>query len=213
MFNYFKRNIKIIFLSILCISIGIIIGFFINYNNKTEIKKDNNITNDITDNKLTTAIDINYNGNFGNIIGNNTELLNIGEYMTEANELISSNKKYKVILKYGTLCLILNSDKQQQIRTIDQNVRFNMIPKQNYNYTIGDKNIINNGLLLCEKEKRSDNTYVIKIKILNKLGRYFEGAYLANEKSTGYIKLDNCGNLILYIDNKEKLDIFNLFEF
>jgi hypothetical protein len=209
--KFIKENKKltagIILLIILCVVL--IIYRFTKKNKSVQKSESTNITGNITN--VMQPIDINFNGNFGNKITQSNNMLNnkinIGEYMDESSELVSPNKKY--IVKFMNGMLVLVNNKYKVIRSLDMNIRYTFIQKTNYNYTQFDKQKIGNGLLMLTKNQINDNNNNIKITILNNTGKIGE---FGNMGKDGYLQLDDCGNLILYVDGVEKLDLFNLVE-
>jgi hypothetical protein len=178
---------------------------------KIDKKNIDSSNNQITQNNISPSFTIDFSGNFGIQIKKDVDTININEYMNDTDELISVNKKYKVKFVNGMITLIHNIS-GKTLRTLDTNVTYQFYKKEKYTYTETDKNIINNGLIFITKTKLSDTIYNIKFTVLNKDGKILEISQAGIEKSNGYLKLDDCGNLIFYVDDKEKVDVFNLVE-
>ncbi len=213
-----KKNIEInkdniySYIVIILLFVGIIALY--RYSKKVNSNKlDNNkiIKQEINQNSIIKSNTIDFSGNFGIHINKESDKINISEYMNNENELISENKKYKVKFVNGMIYLF-NNVSGKTIRSLDSNVSYQFYKKDKYSYTENDKKIINNGLIFITKNQINDTGYTIKLVILNKDGKIFETVQIGNEKSNAYLKLDDCGNLILYVDDKEKIDIFNLVE-
>jgi hypothetical protein len=216
--NRLKKNKENIFLYIVIIIFIFIfiVGIIVFYRYSKKSNKNNIIKSNILNKNEIIQVDvdtIDFSGNFGIHINKESDKININEYMSEENELISQNKKYKVKFANGNISLI-HIISGKRLRSLESNVFYQFIKKEKYLYTDTDKKIINNGLIFITKNKINTTTpyYNIKLTILNKDGKIFDVGYLGNEKSNGYLKLDDCGNLILYVDDKEKLDVFNLVE-
>jgi len=206
LFKFMKENKKITAIIIVLITICIFLIIY-QFTKKNEcVQKSTNITENITNVK--EPININFNGNFGNKITQSNNKINIGEYMDESSELVSPNKKY--IVKFSNGMLVLVNNKYNVIRSLDMHTRYTLIPKTNYNYTEIDKQKIGNGLLMLTKNQLNDNINIIKITILNNTGEIGGFGYIGKD---GYLQFDDCGNLILYVDGIEKIDLFNLIEF
>ena len=214
-FDTLKKNKNNIFSYIIIILfIACIIALYIYSKTEEEPKKMMQIENKSQDNMMqieNKSKNVDFNGKFGNHYKANSDKINIDEYMNDSDELISNNKKYKVKFINGMLYLV-NNVKQIVLRTLDLNVRFQSFKPEQYNYTDVDKKIINNGIMFIKKSTIDNTRYSIRFTILNKDGKVLELSDFGNEKSSGYIKLDDCGNLIFFIDDVEKIDIFNLVE-
>jgi len=188
-----------------------IVGIFALYEYSKKSEKQKIIQAELFQNNVIKSNTVDFSGNFGIHIKKESDKININEYMSDSDELISENKKYRVKFINGTIYLF-NNVSNKTLRSLDSNVSYQFYKKEKYSYTDTDKNIINNGLIFLTKNKISDSGYTVKLTILNKDGKIFDITQIGTEKSNDYVKLDDCGNLILFIDDKEKVDIFNLVE-
>lgn len=204
-----KKNKDNIFSYIVIIFLIILIVALYNYSKKSSQQQI--IQAELSQNNIIKSNTVDFSGNFGINIKKEADKINISEYMSDENELISQNKKYKVKFVNGMIYLF-NNVSGKTIRSLDANVSYQFYKKEKYSYSENDKNIIKNGLIFITKNQINDTGYTIKLTILNKDGKIFDTVQIGNEKSNAYLKLDDCGNLILYVDDKEKIDIFNLVE-
>jgi len=188
-----------------------IVGIIVLYRYSKKSIKNEIIQAELSQNNIIKSNTVDFSGNFGIHINKESDKINVGEYMSDENELISQNKKYKVKFVNGTIYLF-NNISGKTLRSLESNVSYQFYKKEKYLYTDTDKKIIKNGLIFITKNQINDTGYNIKLTILNKDGKIFDVGQIGNEKSNAYLKLDDCGNLILYVDDKEKLDVFNLVE-